>query len=196
MPHTPEQRDKAGICGARKKDGSICRAFAGQGTDHKGIGRCKYHGGNTPSHKQHAISAEAKRNMVKLGAPVKGIDPQQALVALLSATAGHVQWLHIQIGGMDDVSTPENRVLVDMYDGERDRLARIAKACSDVGVQEREINLMEKQAALFASVVERALVDAGLTTDQRQAIHVEVARQLDASVVRTDDLKGSLYVNG
>lgn len=43
-------------CGAHKRDGSFqdCGQPAGWGTDHPGVGRCKYHGGCTPSHSAHA----------------------------------------------------------------------------------------------------------------------------------------------
>lgn len=34
-------------CGFVKKDGEPCRQVAGKGTDHLGIGRCKFHGGNS-----------------------------------------------------------------------------------------------------------------------------------------------------
>jgi hypothetical protein len=57
MPHTPEQRDKQPLCGAKKKkkkkkkkNGEKCRAFAGQGTAHFGYGRCRFHLGNTQTH--------------------------------------------------------------------------------------------------------------------------------------------------
>lgn len=35
-------------CGARTRSGSPCRNVAGKGTNHLGIGRCKFHGGATP----------------------------------------------------------------------------------------------------------------------------------------------------
>jgi rubredoxin len=40
--NTSEQRDHLStpLCGARKKTGEECRAFAGQGTPHLGVGNC------------------------------------------------------------------------------------------------------------------------------------------------------------
>lgn len=181
MPHTPEQRDRAGICGARKKNGELCRAFAGQGTDHRGTGRCKNHGGATPTHKKHAISVEARQRMVKLGEPVTGMEPHDALLALLRATAGHVAWLHREVAGLEDLSARESRVIVELYDSERDRLTRIAKACSDVGVNEREIQIQEREAAYFALAVDAASQRLGLGPDQRQTLHRYVAEALDAA---------------
>ena len=47
-PPKSKQADVRGICGARTRKGTPCRRPAGWGTDHPGVGRCKYHGGATP----------------------------------------------------------------------------------------------------------------------------------------------------
>jgi hypothetical protein len=80
MPVTPEQRSMHDLCGAKKKNGELCRAYAGQGTDHPGVGRCKFHLGNAPNLKKHA--AKQQKRMVVFGAPIP-IDPNQALLAML-----------------------------------------------------------------------------------------------------------------
>lgn len=181
MAHTPQQREAHPLCGAKKKNGDTCRAFAGQGTDHRGVGRCKNHGGSTRTHKQHAVVTEAKRRMVKLGEPVPGIQPHQALLALLRATAGHCAWLHREVGGLEDLSSHEGRVIVELYDSERDRLTRIAKACSDVGVADRDIRIHEQEAALFATAVDRAAEAIGMDASTRRQLHEEIARALDGA---------------
>jgi hypothetical protein len=50
MAHTKEQRDLHDLCGAKRKNGELCRKFAGEGTDHFGVGHCKYHFGNARNH--------------------------------------------------------------------------------------------------------------------------------------------------
>ena len=43
-------------CNARKTDGSgYCKHEAGWGTDHPGVGRCKFHGGSTPDQEKNII---------------------------------------------------------------------------------------------------------------------------------------------
>lgn len=37
------------LCGAQNRSGETCRQVAGMGTTHLGAGRCKYHGGATPT---------------------------------------------------------------------------------------------------------------------------------------------------
>src|SRR3954452_755487 len=126
MPHTREQRDRRPLCGARKKNGQRCRAFAGQGTDHPGTGTCKFHGGSTRTHRQHAVIQESQRRMVKLGLPIE-VHPTQALLSMLHFAAGHVAWLREEIAALDDLSSGEGAALVTLYAEERDRVAKVAK---------------------------------------------------------------------
>jgi hypothetical protein len=174
VAHTSEQRDHLStpLCGAKKRNGETCRAFAGQGTDHKGVGRCKNHGGSTRTHKSNAIVVEAKRRMVKLGEPVPGIEPHEALLAVLRATAGHVAWLHREVAGLEDLASQESRVVVTLYDNEAGALAEQrtrrdkVRMARDEAVQElariREERFQERHAvaqALNAALGPRIDVD-------------------------------------
>ncbi len=50
------KRDAGDDCNARKTDGTgYCAQPAGWGTDHTGVGRCKYHGGSTPDQERGII---------------------------------------------------------------------------------------------------------------------------------------------
>jgi hypothetical protein len=50
-------RDADENCNARKTDGSgYCQHSAGWGTDHTGVGRCKFHGGSTPDQERGIIN--------------------------------------------------------------------------------------------------------------------------------------------
>jgi hypothetical protein len=87
VPLTSEERSTYPLCGAKKKNGDACRAFSGQGTDHPGVGRCKFHGGSTRTHKQHAIVTEAKRRMVSFGEPYS-TEPVEALIWMVQLRPG------------------------------------------------------------------------------------------------------------
>lgn len=54
----------------------------------------------------------------------------------------------------------ERHVLVVMYDEERERLVRWAKACRDAGVDERRVQLAEDQGRVLATVLRGALEGA------------------------------------
>lgn len=81
-------------CGGRLRDGSgkTCRRRAGHGTPTPGVGRCKLHGGNTPSHRRRAERAEAELAVATYGLP-REVDPRAALLEEVHRTAGHVAWL-------------------------------------------------------------------------------------------------------
>jgi hypothetical protein len=180
MAHTREQRDHLStpLCGAKKKNGEPCRKFAGEGTDHHGYGKCKYHGGATASHKKHAIALEAKSRMIKLGHPMTDARPHQVLLDLLRQGAGHVAWLNAEVGTLEDLSAHESRVILRLYDEERDRLTRIAKACSQAGVDEAEIHLQQAHAELFVQAIYAAARDIGLDADQLGALGLALRKNL------------------
>jgi hypothetical protein len=57
----------------------------------------------------------------------------------------------------------ERHVLVAMYDDERERLVRWAKACRDAGVEEHRVALAEKQGAMLAEVLRNLLASLSAT---------------------------------
>jgi hypothetical protein len=181
MAHTPEQRDNQPLCGAQKKGGrGLCRAFAGQGTDHPGIGRCKFHGGSTPTHGKRAVTLEAKRRMVTLGNPDEDVTAIGALLSELYASAGHVSWLRQQIADMsaDDLGTLEGQAIIRLYDSERDRKTRIAKMATEAGVDEAAIRVAEAQVALIGAALARAADTAGLSGPLRKRLGAALRDEL------------------
>jgi hypothetical protein len=185
VAHTPEQRNMMELCGAKKKNGDLCRAFAGQGTDHPGVGRCKFHLGNTPSHGVNAVVQEAQRRAVKFGTPIE-IEPHEALLQMLYLASGAVRWLREEIGVLDDLGAFESRVLVQLYGDERDRVARVAKAALDAGVAERQVVLTERYGAALADLL-RAIFDdtgLGLTPRQREQLPAILRRHLGTTEPR------------
>jgi hypothetical protein len=177
---TPEQRDHQPLCGAKKKNGDACRAFAGQGTRHPGTGRCKFHGGNTPSHDKRAVKQDLKRRMVTLGEPIKDITAVGALLSELYASTGHVAWLRQQIADMstDDLGTVEGVAIVHLYDGERDRKTRIAKLCTEAGVDEAAVRVAEAQVSILGQALSRACDTAGVSAPMRKRIGAALREEL------------------
>lgn len=55
------------------------------------------------------------------------------------------------------------------------QLAHIAGKAAGLGLAERTVRVHETQAALFAQVVEKALVAAGMPLDQRRQLHASIA---------------------
>jgi hypothetical protein len=169
MAHTPEQRETNALCGAKKKNGESCRAFAGQGTSHPGVGRCKFHLGNTKAHEKNAVTQEARRSMVEFG---QSLDVEPALLGVLHLSAGHLNWIREELAATEDKSTFDAQVLLRMWDDERDRIARISKAALDVGVAEKQIRLAERYGEQLAGLLRAVFYDdaLGLTEAQRSRL--------------------------
>lgn len=171
MAHTREQRSARALCAATKKNGESCRAFAGQGTDHPGIGRCRYHLGNTPTHRASAAVKEAELHVARFGGPI-ALRPHEALLSMLHLATGHVAFLREALNDVDSLSSDEGRAIVGLYGSERDRVAKVAKAALDAGVQERQVRLAESYGRALATLLRSVFDDPelGLTTKQRSRL--------------------------
>jgi hypothetical protein len=179
MGHTPEQRDKHALCGAKKKNGEPCRAFAGQKTDHPGIGKCWKHGGNSPSHKKHALAIEAQRQMIVLSEPVAQ-QPLESLLELHSRAVGQVAFAHSRIVKMspEEYASAQGQLFLKMYTDERDRLGRIAEVCVKAGVQVKMLELQEAEAQQLTFFLDAVLDRLNLTEEQQHALPEAIDRAL------------------
>ncbi len=171
----------APACGARKADGSRCRQPAGFGTDHKGIGNCKFHGGASPGGRKHAARQRARRELLRLGVePIPAVDPVELVLALSAEAAGNVEALRHRVAAGVDVATPDGQALVELYGAERDRAARLARVSVTVGAELIARRVYSETAAKVATAVRRIITDpaAGLTLAQQDALRQAVARDL------------------
>lgn len=78
-------------CGGQRANqpaGVLCTRPKGWGTNHLGIGRCKRHGGSTPTHKAAASKEIARRECAALGLEID-TTPGEALLAEVRRTAGN-----------------------------------------------------------------------------------------------------------
>jgi len=180
--NTPEQRSKRALCGARKKDGSLCRAYAGQGTPTPGVGVCKHHGGSTGSHRAHAVALDLKRRMITYGQPIEGVTAPGALLGLLRASAGAVAWLQQEVAGLDSLGSHEAQVTINLYDQERSLLVKVAEACVRAGIAESLIRMETAQAELTLRAIRDAAQDAGLNKTQVQSLGVALRKRLADAV--------------
>lgn len=80
-------------CGAQRLNSDLlCTRPAGWGTVHAGTGRCKRHGGATPTHMLAAQRELARQAVAAYGLP-QDIPADIALLEEVARTAGHVQAL-------------------------------------------------------------------------------------------------------
>lgn len=99
IPTTPQNRLREGpICGAPRSGKSssgpgICCMPAGHSTEHPGYGRCSRHGGNSPTHVKYAAKLMIDEQFLATYGEPMDVTPQEALLAEVQRTAGHVAWL-------------------------------------------------------------------------------------------------------
>jgi hypothetical protein len=118
--------------------------------------------------------------MVKLGVAID-LEPHEALLMMLHLASGHVAWLREEIGGLSDLGSFEAQVLVSLYAEERDRVARVAKACLDAGVAERTVRAAERWGRELADLLRAIFYDPELqlTDVQRASLPVLLRRHLE-----------------
>lgn len=197
-------QDDTPLCGALRtqggeqlynEDGSkvTCRQPAGYGTDHLGYGRCKFHGGNAPTHQiaaeREKIATEMIKREIAFYGEVMDIDPLTALAEEVRRCAGHVAWLGDEVrklhrGELTQESAfgESPNILIKMYQEERDRLVSASKAAVSAGVAERTVQIAEQQGQMLAAVIRDILWDRelDLTPAQQQASGEIVRRHLMA----------------
>lgn len=189
-------------CGGTNRGGKVCGQPPGWGTDHPGIGKCKHHGGSTPTHKAAAKSEMARRAVATYGLP-REVDPAVALLEEVHRTAGHVAWLHEKVQdideadlvwgvveevdkgsgeftGTDTTSAAKPNIWLELYHRERKHLTDVCKAALAAGIAERQVRLAEQQGALLVGVINRILDDLALSAEQRELVPTVVPRHLRA----------------
>lgn len=183
MPLMPNGLGVKELCGHTKKDGSTCRQAAGMGTQHKGHGRCKWHGGNTPSEIKAQAKAALKRGDLWYGDPVD-ITPEEAVLEEVRRTAGHVRFLEEQIATLsseslltDDLPEDEARTSAVrreeakrryeyLYPLERAHLLKVCQVAMHAGVEERRVRVAERIGNAMAVVLQGVLRDLKLSPKQ------------------------------
>jgi hypothetical protein len=170
-------------CGAKKREGGICVLAAGWGTNHLGIGRCKFHGGAVPNATKNAITQEAK---TFFGTPME-INALDALMWMIKITAGEIKWLSDQMATLQEKDWVEDTIAgkqFHLFARERqkraDSLARYSAQAISLGIAERAVKLAETYADLLARLIQGILGDLDLTPEQRAKAPLVVRKHLIA----------------
>lgn len=190
-------------CGGKllHRDGT-CTQPAGWGTPHPGTGRCKLHGGSTPSHVASAIAGRIKADTATYGTP-RDIAPVAALLEEVRYAAGHVEWLRGKVAelepdaltwgvaeismkgatefkGTDTTEKAALNVWLEAYHRERRYLLDVCKAALAAGCEERMVALAEAQGLAVVTVLGRIFDRLELTPAQRQLAATAVPEELRA----------------
>jgi hypothetical protein len=200
------------ICGAKTRRGTACQRPAGEGTEHgpkdgwAGVGRCKRHGGSTPTHEKAAARQQAQLAARVMGAPLD-IGPHEALAWCVRITAGEVAYCSERIAALEEseavvadtmdrshqeldrwgevhdlVETRETsqarlHLWIEARAEAMKRLAAFSKLAVDAGVAEREVALGERAGEELAVLIRGLLGDLGVALDDERTREI-VGRHL------------------
>lgn len=192
MVSTPKP-DGHGRCGGTNRAGEPCGHPAGWGTDHPGIGRCKNHGGSTPSHRLAAAKEQARRTADEalrlLGRegvrPV--VNPLEALAELAGEIVATKDIFRERVAELraeawrysDDKGGEQLRAEIAMYERALDRSARVLADIARLKIDERLMAITEQQGQTLAAVITVVLerLDLGEQAERvRDLVAVELER--------------------
>lgn len=169
-----------GRCGAKKRKGGLCGLPKGYGTEHSGIGRCRFHGGNTTAHNANA----AKQRAQMMGAPID-MNPLDALIWCIRITAGEVQFCTEMMESLEKEEWLEYTMIgkqLHVWAKERqkavDRLAKMSKDALGLGIAERAVRLAEQYGSTIAKLLKGVMADLDLTDEQKKLAPVVVRKHL------------------
>lgn len=153
-PKPKKVKVEGSTCGAKKRHGGHCNMLAGWGTPHPGVGRCKFHGGSSPTHVKSAATGELR---TLLGVPIE-INPLDALLMCIRIRAGEVVWLGAEIEKLTKEEWVEDTMVgkqFHLYARERQHamndLARYSQMAISLGIAERAVKLAETYGELIAN---------------------------------------------
>jgi hypothetical protein len=176
-PATSSGRDTPALCDAEKRSGGTCRRPAGWGTPHVGTGRCKLHGGCTPTHVEAANVLQARAAAQKWGLPVE-VGPKEALLDELRTSKGLIAFyaaqvaelepeqMHGPVGGGQGFPEEKPNIWIVLHRDERKHHAAVAKICHDVGVDEWRMEMAEQAGEWLAAAIRRFCELRGLVLDE------------------------------
>lgn len=176
-------------CGANTSAGTPCRRPAGWATDHVGVGRCKWHGGRTRSHRQSAALVLETRRATSMLARLNEPQPiGHPVLALLDVAARVAEWERILRERLDELRTVEvtdamgverERAVVLLYERSLDRTARLLVDLNKLGLAARALALKEDTARRVVECAVTALDRIGLGEHEdrfREVFQAELRR--------------------
>lgn len=115
------------------------------------------------------------------------MSPVDVLVDELKRSAGFCFWIESKMAEWDDdlvelqteniddkgsmqIATNNKALWMDIWQRERSHLAKVAKMCLDAGVDQRRVELAEKQASVMFMLINEAFDMLKLSPEQKQAV--------------------------
>jgi hypothetical protein len=160
-------------CGANKRQGEgTCRLRAGLGTDHKGYGRCKLHGGSTRNQRTavqaQVIEAKARTMFGQVFDDTPVGNPLDVFAELAGTVRG---WMRTMQALVEKLGTPGYAALtgeqvkaeVQLFERAMDRANTVLSTYAKLNIDDRLARISEAQSFMVMQAIESALAAAGVT---------------------------------
>lgn len=187
--HSAMDGHGAALCGANKRQGEgTCAKPAGWGTPTPGTGRCRLHGGNTPTQAAAALRqvamGEAREAVRKLGFSPVG-DPLTALQGVAGELVAVKDWLRGEAERLERIryeggSGEQIRGELLAYQAALRDTVNVLTALAKLNIDERLATITEKQAERVIKAVNAALDEAGVGGEVAAGARKAAARVLRA----------------
>lgn len=175
-------------CGGATRSGESCTLPQGFGTGHPGTGRCKHHGGSTPTHERSGAITLAHQRALVMGVPTD-VDPIEAILKCIRISHGEVVYASERIAELDpehavgpvittrplkleggesavqraeEHGPPAVHIWIEVRRRAMRDLVDFSKAAIAAGIAERQVRVAEGQAVLMATAVRGILSDLGV----------------------------------
>jgi hypothetical protein len=141
---------------------------------------------DVPNATRHAQNRRRNKGVL-YGTPTNDSDPGEVLLQEIRRTAGHIEWLRMQLSHSDpelfvkslwlrgrqsgwiapsELDTNDwsaaGALWVELYQSERKHLASICRTALAAGIEERRIRLAERMAERIGEAIRGMLYDLGL----------------------------------
>jgi hypothetical protein len=152
-------------CGAKTRTGGTCGRPAGWGTDFN-HGRCKLHGGRTPTGRKGNARAALGHELQIMGMP-REVDPHDAMLQCIYIAAGELDYATERVGELKRAMVPtlfgpKLNEWINVRQQAMDRLVSYSKIALAAGVEERRVRVAEQQGAQIVQVLRGVLTELGV----------------------------------
>lgn len=181
-------------CGAKTRSGKPCSQPAGFGTNHVGVGRCKFHGGSTPTQSKAARAILLDREVNRL-LNLEGFEPIHDPYTALAELAGEtVRLKDILLAKVEELTDLKTKLFTDKgateqidvvfaaYERALDRCDRILSGMARLDLEDRIAKLHSRingdAVERILTAMNEALDDAGITGNTREVISLGFGARL------------------
>lgn len=170
-------------CGGKKRQGAgTCTQTAGWGTDHVGVGRCKLHGGSTPTHEAAGAEQLLAQQLARLDVPAVA-DPLTELSKLAGQVVAWKDALAAKVNELTELryegfAAEQLRAEVGLWERAMDRCNTVLATMARLNIDERLARISERQAEAVLAAIDAALDAAGVPAAERAEPKKAAARHL------------------